>query len=182
MDEICQVFASLGYDIAVGPEVETDYHNFEALNIPPDHPARDMQDTLYISDKVVLRTHTSPMQIRTMLKRRPPLAVIAPGKVYRRDSDLTHTPMFHQIEGLLVDKNVNYAELYKLAKKNPSKYLKNINLFDVYEGNNLPEGKKSYAVNFTLQDPNKTLNDKQIETIMKKLIQNLTQKLNATLR
>ena len=111
MDEICQVFASLGYDIAVGPEVETDYHNFEALNIPPDHPARDMQDTLYISDKVVLRTHTSPMQIRTMLKRQPPLAVIAPGKVYRRDSDLTHTPMFHQIEGLLVDKNISMADL-----------------------------------------------------------------------
>lgn len=111
MDEICQVFSSLGYDIVIGPEVETDYYNFEALNIPADHPARDMQDTLYVTDNIVLRTHTSPMQVRTMLKQQPPLAVIAPGKVYRRDSDLTHTPMFHQIEGLLVDKNVSMADL-----------------------------------------------------------------------
>lgn len=111
MDEICQIFRGLGYDIAVGPEVETDYYNFEALNIGPDHPARDMHDTLYISENVVLRTHTSPMQIRTMLKARPPISVIAPGKVYRRDSDLTHTPMFNQIEGILVDKKVSMGDL-----------------------------------------------------------------------
>jgi phenylalanyl-tRNA synthetase alpha chain len=91
--------------------VENDWHNFEALNMPPDHPARDMQDTLYVSEKIVLRTHTSGMQIRSMLKRKPPVAVIAPGKVYRRDSDLTHTPMFHQIEGLLVDRNVSMGDL-----------------------------------------------------------------------
>ena len=112
MDNICQVFESLGYEIISGPEVETDFHNFEALNFPPDHPARDMQDTLYLSDGIVMRTHTSPMQVRSMLQRKkPPLAVIAPGKVYRRDSDLTHTPMFHQIEGLLVDKDISLADL-----------------------------------------------------------------------
>ena len=111
MDEICQIFRSLGYDVVLGPEVESDYYNFEALNIGPNHPARDMHDTLYISSNVLLRTHTSPMQIRTMQKIEPPLAVIAPGKVYRRDSDLTHTPMFHQIEGILVDKKVSLGDL-----------------------------------------------------------------------
>ncbi|MEF2231765.1 MAG: phenylalanine--tRNA ligase subunit alpha [Pseudodesulfovibrio sp.] len=111
MDEICSVLTGLGFEHAAGPEVENDWHNFEALNIPPEHPARDMQDTLYVSDNIVLRTHTSGMQIRSMLKQQPPLAVIAPGKVYRRDSDLTHTPMFHQIEGLLVDRNVSMGDL-----------------------------------------------------------------------
>ncbi len=111
MGEICDVLTGLGFEHAAGPEVENDWHNFEALNIPPEHPARDMQDTLYVSERIVLRTHTSPMQIRSMLKRQPPLAVIAPGKVYRRDSDLTHTPMFHQIEGLLVDRNVSMGDL-----------------------------------------------------------------------
>ncbi len=112
MEEICRVFNALGFETISGPEVETDFHNFEALNLPKDHPARDMQDTLYVSDGVVMRTHTSPMQVRAMLERKkPPLAVIAPGKVYRRDSDITHTPMFHQIEGLLVDKNVTLAHL-----------------------------------------------------------------------
>lgn len=111
MSEVVSILENLGYDVATGPEVETDYHNFEALNMPKDHPARDMQDTLYISPSVLLRTHTSPMQVRSMLARKPPLAVIAPGKVYRRDSDLTHTPMFHQIEGLLVDRGVSFADL-----------------------------------------------------------------------
>ncbi len=111
IEEICGVFARLGYDIVTGPEVESDYYNFEALNMPWDHPARDMQDTLYVSDRVVLRTHTSPLQIRTMLSRKPPVAAVAPGKVYRRDSDLTHTPMFHQVEGFLVDREVSMAEL-----------------------------------------------------------------------
>lgn len=111
MDEICSVFQKLGFDIAYGPEVEIDRYNFEALNIPPDHPARDMQDTLYITENILLRTHTSPVQIRTMLAQKPPVAVVAPGKVYRRDSDLTHTPMFHQVEGLLVDRGVSMADL-----------------------------------------------------------------------
>ncbi|WP_430735649.1 phenylalanine--tRNA ligase subunit alpha [Halodesulfovibrio aestuarii] len=111
MTEICDIFKGLGYDIVTGPEVENDFYNFEALNLPPEHPARDMQDTLYVTDNILLRTHTSPMQARTMLKRKPPLAIIAPGKVYRRDSDLTHTPMFHQIEGLLVGEKVSLAEL-----------------------------------------------------------------------
>ncbi len=109
--DICSIFFRLGFDVVTGPEVETDFYNFEALNLPPGHPARDMQDTLYISESVVLRTHTSPLQVRTMLRRSPPVAAIAPGKVYRRDSDLTHTPMFHQIEGFLVDTDVSMADL-----------------------------------------------------------------------
>lgn len=111
MQEICAIFQKLGFDIASGPEIEIDKYNFEALNIPLDHPARDMHDTLYITENVLLRTHTSPVQARTMLSRRPPVAVIAPGKVYRRDSDLTHTPMFHQVEGLLVDSGITMANL-----------------------------------------------------------------------
>ncbi len=111
MDEICEILGRMGFDIAEGPEVETDYYNFEALNIPRDHPARDMQDTFYVSDNIVLRTHTSPSQPRTMEKRRPPVRIIAPGKVFRCDSDLTHTPMFHQVEGLLVDERVSFGDL-----------------------------------------------------------------------
>jgi len=109
--EICRIFARLGFDIASGPEVEIDRYNFEALNMPPDHPARDMQDTLYITENILLRTHTSPVQVRTMLNRRPPIAIVAPGKVYRRDSDLTHTPMFHQVEGLMVGCDISMANL-----------------------------------------------------------------------
>ncbi len=109
--EISDIFVKLGFDIAEGPEVETDYYNFEALNIPKYHPARDMQDTFYISDSIVLRTHTSPTQPRIMEKTQPPVRIIAPGKVYRCDSDLTHTPMFHQVEGLMVDKNVSFGDL-----------------------------------------------------------------------
>ncbi len=109
--EISDIFVKLGFDIAEGPEVETDYYNFEALNIPKYHPARDMQDTFYISDSIVLRTHTSPTQPRVMEKTQPPVRIIAPGKVYRCDSDITHTPMFHQVEGLMVDKNVSFGDL-----------------------------------------------------------------------
>jgi phenylalanyl-tRNA synthetase alpha chain len=109
--KICDIFTRLGFDVAEGPEVETDYYNFEALNIPQNHPARDMQDTFYISNTIVLRTHTSPAQPRIMEKQRPPVRIIAPGKVYRCDSDLTHTPMFHQVEGLLVDKNISFGDL-----------------------------------------------------------------------
>lgn len=109
--EICDIFLRMGFSVAEGPEVESDYYNFEALNVPKYHPARDMQDTFYISDNIVLRTQTSPMQIRVMEQQPPPVAVVAPGKVYRCDSDLTHTPMFHQVEGLLVDENVSFADL-----------------------------------------------------------------------
>jgi phenylalanyl-tRNA synthetase alpha chain len=109
--QICDIFTKMGFEIAEGYEVETDYYNFEALNIPKNHPARDMQDTFYISENIVLRTHTSPMQVRFMEKNRPPVRIIAPGKVYRCDSDLTHTPMFHQVEGLLVDKDVSFGDL-----------------------------------------------------------------------
>ncbi len=108
---ICQIFSRMGFDIAEGPEVETDYFNFEALNIPKNHPARDMQDTFYVSDNIVLRTHTSPIQVRIMEQYQPPVQIIAPGKVYRCDSDLTHTPMFHQVEGLLVDKGISFGDL-----------------------------------------------------------------------
>ncbi len=108
---ICDIFSNLGFDIAEGPEVESDYYNFEALNFPKDHPARDMQDTFFITDDMVLRTHTSPNQIRTMEKQSPPVRIIVPGKVYRCDSDLTHTPMFHQVEGLLVDENISFGDL-----------------------------------------------------------------------
>ncbi len=111
LDEVCQVFEKMGFSVAQGPEIELDFYNFEALNIPPDHPARDMQDTFYIDDKVLLRTHTSPIQIRTMEKMSPPVRIIAPGKVYRCDSDVTHTPMFHQVEGLMVDKDVSFSHL-----------------------------------------------------------------------
>jgi len=109
--EIIEIFSHLGFEIAEGPEVELDYYNFEALNIPKDHPARDMQDTFYISDDLLLRTHTSPVQIRVMEKRQPPLRIIAPGRVYRRDDDISHTPMFHQVEGFLVDEGVSFADL-----------------------------------------------------------------------
>jgi len=111
MEEIATIFERMGFEVAEGPEVETDYYNFEALNIPKNHPARDMQDTFYFSDDVVLRTHTSPVQIRIMEKEEPPIKIIAPGRVYRCDSDVSHTPMFHQIEGLLVDKNVTFGDL-----------------------------------------------------------------------
>jgi len=111
MNEVCAVFENLGFSVAEGPDVEHDHYNFEALNIPEHHPARDMHDTFYVSDSILLRTHTSPMQARIMEKQDPPLRVIAPGKVYRCDSDITHTPMFHQVEGFLVDKKVSFADL-----------------------------------------------------------------------
>jgi len=111
MRETCAIFEALGFSVAEGPDVELDYYNFEALNIPPHHPARDMHDTFYFSDSLLLRTHTSPMQARIMETRQPPLRVIAPGKVYRCDSDITHTPMFHQVEGFLVDRDVSFADL-----------------------------------------------------------------------
>jgi len=110
-EEICRIFAGLGFSVVEGPEVELDYYNFEALNIPKDHPARDMQDTFYVEDNIVLRTHTSPVQVRIMEKRRPPVRILSPGRVYRRDSDISHTPMFHQIEGLLVDRGITFGDL-----------------------------------------------------------------------
>lgn len=111
IEDITEIFAGLGFKVAEGPEIEMDYYNFEALNIPKDHPARDMQDTFFVNDSIVLRTHTSPVQIRTMLKQQPPVRIIAPGTVYRCDSDATHSPMFHQIEGLLVDKGITFGDL-----------------------------------------------------------------------
>jgi phenylalanyl-tRNA synthetase alpha chain len=111
LQRIEALFTQLGFEIAEGPEIEDDYHNFEALNIPESHPARAMHDTFYFDEHTVLRTHTSPVQIRVMSERKPPLRIIAPGRVYRCDSDLTHTPMFHQVEGFLVDEQVSFADL-----------------------------------------------------------------------
>ena len=111
MEEICAVFEGMGFAVAEGPGVEADHYNFEALNIPKHHPARDMHDTFYVSDSILLRTHTSPMQARIMENQEPPLRYIAPGKVYRCDSDITHTPMFVQVEGFLVDRKVSFADL-----------------------------------------------------------------------
>ncbi|HMH67398.1 MAG TPA: phenylalanine--tRNA ligase subunit alpha [Pinirhizobacter sp.] len=111
LERIADIFGRLGYQRADGPEIEDDWHNFEALNFPPHHPARAMHDTFYFPDGRLLRTHTSPVQIRSMMGRQPPIRVIAPGKVYRSDSDQTHSPMFHQIEGLLVDETSSFADL-----------------------------------------------------------------------
>ena len=111
LDEIIDIFSRLGFEVAEGPEVELDYYNFEALNIPKGHPAREMQATFFISEDVVLRTHTSPMEVRTMEKHPPPVRIISPGPAYRRESDPTHSPMFHQVEGLLVDKGITFADL-----------------------------------------------------------------------
>ncbi len=111
IDEIVDVFQGMGFEIARGPDIEDDYHNFEALNIPKDHPARDMQDTFFVSNGKLLRTHTSPVQIRTMEIRKPPLQIIVPGAVYRHDDDATHSPMFHQVEGFMVDQHITFADL-----------------------------------------------------------------------
>ena len=121
MDELAEIFADLGFAVAEGPEIEDDWHNFTALNIPPEHPARAMHDTFYVSGpnaavdrgqgSMVLRTHTSPVQIRTMMGQRPPIRIIAPGRVYRSDSDATHTPMFHQVEGLVIDRDIHLGHL-----------------------------------------------------------------------
>ncbi len=111
LERIQEIFASAGFTVAEGPEIEDDYHNFEALNIPPHHPARAMHDTFYFDEHRLLRTHTSPVQVRVMSQAQPPLKVIAPGRVYRCDSDLTHTPMFHQVEGFMVDEEVTFADL-----------------------------------------------------------------------
>ena len=111
LEEIVDIFSHLGFEVVEGPEVELDYYNFEALNIPRGHPAREMQATFFISEDVVLRTHTSPMQVRTMEKKRPPVRMICPGAAYRVDSDPTHSPMFHQVEGLLVDRGITFADL-----------------------------------------------------------------------
>ncbi len=114
---ITAIFERLGYQVADGPEIEDDWHNFEALNFPPHHPARTMHDTFWFPDGRLLRTHTSPVQIRTMAGRQPPIRIIAPGKVYRSDSDQTHTPMFHQVEGLLVDETSSFADLKGTLKQ-----------------------------------------------------------------
>ena len=110
-NEITDIFTAMGFEIAEGPEVELDFYNFEALNIPRDHPARDMHDTFYISEEVLLRTHTSPVQIRTMEQLKPPVSIISPGKAYRCDSDVSHTPMFHQVEGFMVGEDISFSHL-----------------------------------------------------------------------
>ena len=111
MEEVVEIFASMGFTVAYGPEIENDFYNFEALNIPPHHPARDMQDTFYTTNELLLRTHTSPVEVRAMRQMGAPLRIVVPGKVYRRDNDPTHSPMFHQLEGLLIDEDISVADL-----------------------------------------------------------------------
>lgn len=111
MSEISEIFVKMGFAIEEGPEVELDRYNFELLNIPKDHPARDMQDTFYVNEEILLRTHTSPVQVRVMQRQKPPLRFIAPGRVYRCDADITHSPMFHQIEGLMIDRDITFSNL-----------------------------------------------------------------------
>lgn len=111
LEEIKDIFKGLGYSVVEGPEIETDFFNFEALNIPKEHPAREMHDTFYLEEEFLLRTHTSPVQVHTMLNEQPPIKIIAPGRVYRRDADVSHSPVFHQIEGLYVDENITFADL-----------------------------------------------------------------------
>jgi len=121
INKISSFFSALGFEVASGPEIETDYYNFEALNIPSDHPAKDMHDTFYLQKNLLLRTHTSPVQIRAMEEQKLPLRIICPGRVYRKDSDITHTPMFHQIEGLVVEEGASFAQLKGLINS----FLKN---------------------------------------------------------
>lgn len=116
-NEILDIFTSLGFSVAHGPEIETDFFNFQALNLPKDHPARDMQDTFYVTDEMLLRTHTSPVQVHTMLAQKPPIRVVCPGKVYRLDDDATHSPMFQQIEGLVVDEHITLCDLKGILEK-----------------------------------------------------------------
>lgn len=111
VEDIEEIFIGMGFEIAEGPEIETDYYNFEALNTPKDHPARSLHDTMFVSDNILLRTQTSPVQIRYMEKNKPPIAIIVPGKVYRKDYDVSHTPMFTQVEGLVIDKGINFGNL-----------------------------------------------------------------------
>ncbi len=114
--DISKFFTNLGFEVVLGPEIETDYYNFEALNIPEDHPAKDMHDTFYLENGKLLRTHTSPVQIRTMQKKGPPIRMICPGRVFRKDSDLTHTPMYHNIEGLVIEERASFATLKGLIR------------------------------------------------------------------
>lgn len=123
-DEARDIFYNMGFDICDGPEIETDYYNFEALNIPKDHPARDMQDTFYFPNGKVLRTHTSPVQIHVMENQKPPIAMVAPGVVYRCDSDITHSPMFHQLEALVVDENITFKNLRAVIHEFLSRFFK----------------------------------------------------------
>ena len=129
IDELTSIFSEIGFSVAEGPDIENEYNNFTALNTPEHHPARDMHDTFYLdkNKKTLLRTHTSPVQIRTMLKNKPPIKIIVPGRTYRCDSDMTHTPMFHQLEGLYVDKNINMGDLKGCLEYFLKNFLKTIN-------------------------------------------------------
>lgn len=128
IERIQSIFAQAGYDVVEGPEIEDDYHNFEALNFPPHHPARAMHDTFFITDDTVLRTHTSPVQVRVMESSEPPIRIVCPGRVYRTDFDITHTPMFHQVEGLLIDEDVSMADLKGVVENFLQVYFENDHL------------------------------------------------------
>ncbi len=152
LHKIQQLFKQYGFSVADGPEIEDDFHNFEALNIPPHHPARAMHDTFYFDDGLLLRTHTSSVQIRTMENSSPPIRVIAPGRVYRCDSDITHSPMFHQVEGLCVDTNVNFAQLKGLVIDFLHSFFENENLGIRFRPSYFPFTEPSAEVDIEWQD------------------------------
>lgn len=155
INRIKQLFAQIGFSVEEGPEIEDDYHNFEALNIPDHHPARAMHDTFYFENGNVLRTHTSPVQIRTMENQEPPIRIIAPGRVYRCDSDLTHTPMFHQVEGLLIDKDVTFADLMGTLDQFLKAFFEDENLKTRYRPSYFPFTEPSAEVDIQYTKRNK---------------------------
>ena len=182
-DSIMNLLVSLGFEIIDGPGIETEEFNFDMLNIKKTHPARQMHDTFYVDNKSnLLRTHTSPVQIRGMLEKSPPFAFISGGKVYRKDDDATHLPMFHQIEGILVDENVKFRNIQESIKKVNQCLIKKVALFDVYRGENLPAGKKSYGIGFKISDKTKTLSIEEIDSLLNKIIVNLEKNFGAKLR
>lgn len=149
LNRIEQLFHSLGFEVHQGPEIEDDFHNFEALNIPPDHPARDMHDTFYFPNGMLLRTHTSPVQIRAMEKQGAPIWLIAPGRVYRKDSDLTHTPMFHQVEGLVLDKGIHFGHLKGIINEFLGHFFESDNLATRFRPSFFPFTEPSAEVDIT---------------------------------
>jgi phenylalanyl-tRNA synthetase alpha chain len=152
MNKIIDIFSQLGFDIADGPEIETEYYNFEALNIPKNHPARAMQDTFYTENNNVLRTHTSPIQIRYTHNNKPPIKVIAPGRVFRVDMDATHTPMFHQMEGLWIDKNINFKDLKTVIISFLKKFFANDNLEVKFRSSFFPFTEPSAEVDIKMEN------------------------------
>ena len=152
IDEISTIFHGIGFDVADGPEIEDDFHNFTALNIPESHPARAMHDTFYVNKEYVLRTHTSPVQIRYMENNTPPIQIISPGRVYRVDSDATHSPMFHQVEGLVINENVNFANLKGVVQSFLQSFFKDENLTIRFRPSYFPFTEPSAEIDMSWND------------------------------